>query len=409
MNTWTSLLWKQQCKKTDRGGNQLYFVGIDISKFKHDCAIVDELGDVITPSWSFQNDREGFSLLKELLDTLDGEKKIGLEATGHYGQNLKLFLENNDFSFMEFNPLLINRFVHSKSLRKTKTDSIDALMIAQYLMTVEYKPYPPSFYTLEKLKSLTRFRDSLIRQRSKQLVELTNILDKVFPEFKSFFKGRFSATALYILFHYASPEKISNMNSKSYEPLRRLSRGRFSMVDFVELKTLARNTVGSTCDYLLQEMEITIDIYNQLQSKVEEIELQIHDCVLALAPPILTIPGIGVASAAVILSEFGDLSKFNSPSKLLSFAGMEPGYFQSGTSESTGKMVKHGSSHLRYAMMNCAQTVINNEPTFAAYYAKKRAEGKEHRVALTHVAKKLLRVIYTLQTKELSYNPDLVR
>ena len=387
----------------------MYFVGIDISKFKHDCAIVDELGDVITPSWSFQNDREGFSLLKELLDALDGEKKIGLEATGHYGQNLKLFLENNDFSFMEFNPLLINRFVHSKSLRKTKTDSIDALMIAQYLMTVEYKPYPPSFYTLEKLKSLTRFRDSLIRQRSKQLVELTNILDKVFPEFKSFFKGRFSATALYILFHYASPEKISNMNSKSYEPLRRLSRGRFSMVDFVELKTLARNTVGSTCDYLLQEMEITIDIYNQLQSKAEEIELQIHDCVLDLAPPMLTIPGIGAASAAVILSEFGDLSKFNSPSKLLSFAGMEPGYFQSGTSESTGKMVKHGSSHLRYAMMNCAQTVINNEPTFAAYYAKKRAEGKEHRVALTHVAKKLLRVIYTLQTKELSYNPDLVR
>ena len=387
----------------------MYFVGIDISKFKHDCAIVDELGDVITPSWSFQNDREGFSLLKELLDALDGEKKIGLEATGHYGQNLKLFLENNDFSFIEFNPLLINQFVHSKSLRKTKTDSIDALMIAQYLMTVEYKPYPPSFYTFEKLKSLTRFRDNLIRQRSKQLVELTNILDKVFPEFKPFFKGRFSATALYILSHYASPEKISNMNSKSYEPLRHLSRGRFSMVDFVELKTLARNTVGSTSDYLLQEMEITIDIYNQLQSKVEEIELQIHDCVLALAPPILTIPGIGAASAAVILSEFGDLSKFNSPSKLLSFAGMEPGYFQSGTSESTGKMVKHGSSHLRYAMMNCAQTVINNEPTFAAYYAKKRAEGKEHRVALTHVAKKLLRVIYTLQTKELSYNPDLVR
>ena len=387
----------------------MYFVGIDISKFKHDCAIVDELGDVITPSWSFQNDREGFSLLKELLDALDGKKKIGLEATGHYGQNLKLFLENNDFSFMEFNPLLINRFVHSKSLRKTKTDSIDALMIAQYLMTVEYKPYPPSFYTLEKLKSLTRFRDSLIRQRSKQLVELTNILDKVFPEFKPFFKGRFSATALYILSHYASPEKISNMNSKSYEPLRHLSRGRFSMVDFVELKTLVRNTVGSTSDYLLQEMEITIDIYNQLQSKVEEIELQIHDCVLDLAPPMLTIPGIGAASAAVILSEFGDLSKFNSPSKLLSFAGMEPGYFQSGTSESTGKMVKHGSSHLRYAMMNCAQTVINNEPTFAAYYAKKRAEGKEHRVALTHVAKKLLRVIYTLETKELSYNPDLVR
>ena len=387
----------------------MYFIGIDISKFKHDCAIIDELGDVITPSWSFQNDYEGFSLLRELLEALEGEKKIGLEATGHYGQNLKLFLENNGFTFMEFNPLLINRFVRSKSLRKTKTDSIDALMIARYLMTVEYKPYPPSFYTFEKLKSLTRFRDSLIRQRSKQLVELTNILDKVFPEFKPFFKGKFSVTALYILAHYASPEKISNMNSKSYEPLRRISRGRFSMVDFVELKSLARNTVGATNDYLLQEMEITIDIYNQLQSKVEEIEQQINDCVLVLDPPILTIPGIGVSSAAVILSEFGDFSKFSSPSKLLSFAGMEPRYFQSGTSECTGKMVKHGSSHLRYAIMNCAQTVINNEPTFAAYYAKKRAEGKGHRVALSHIAKKLLRVIYTLQTKELTYNPEFIR
>ena len=110
----------------------MYFVGIDISKFKHDCAIVDELGDVITPSWSFQNNCEGFSLLRELLDALDGEKKIGFEATGHYGQNLKLFLESNGFSFMEINPLLISRFVRSKSLRNTKHRLlIDSKLLAE--------------------------------------------------------------------------------------------------------------------------------------------------------------------------------------------------------------------------------------------------------------------------------------
>ena len=113
---------------------------------------------------------------RELLDALEGEKKIGLESTGHYGQNLKLFLENNGFSFMEFNPLLVNRFVRSKSLRKTKTDSIDALMIAQYLMTVEYKPYPPSFYTLEKLKSLTRF---LVIQLYWSVLEFTRMQRKL--------------------------------------------------------------------------------------------------------------------------------------------------------------------------------------------------------------------------------------
>lgn len=387
----------------------MYFIGIDISKFKHDCAVIDDSGEIITPSWSFTNDSEGFSQLKLLLDSLDSETRIGLESTGHYGMNLKLFLETNNFSFMEFNPLLINRFVKSKSLRKTKSDSIDCVMIARYLMTVEYKPYLSSFYHSEKLKSLTRFRDSLVRQRSRQLVELTNILDKIFPEFKPFFGGKFSTTALHILANYSSPEKIANMNVKSYDALRKLSRGRFSTTAFTRLKLLAKNTVGNTEDFLLQEMKIVLELYSQLDSKIDETENLIQECVSEINPPMLTVPGIGVESAAVILAEFGDFTKFNNASQLLSFAGMEPGYFQSGISESAGKMVKHGSSHLRYALMNCAQTVVNYEPTFAEFYTKKRAEGKPHRVALSHVVKKLLRVIYTLQTKNLVYDSDAVR
>lgn len=387
----------------------MYYIGIDISKFKHDCAVIDDVGEVITPSWSFANDHEGFSQLKVLLDSLGTETRIGLESTGHYGTNLKLFLESIGFSFMEFNPLLINRFVKSKSLRKTKSDSIDCMMIARYLMTVEYTPYPSLLYHTEKLKSLTRFRDSLVRQRSRHLVELTNILDKVFPEFKPFFGGRFSVTALHILSNYSSPEKISNMNSKSYETLRKLSRGRFSTVDFAKLKQLAKNTVGSTEDYLLQEMQIVLELYSKLDSMIDETERSIKECVSVMNPPMLTVPGIGIESAAVMLAEFGDFSKFDNPSQMLSFAGIEPGYFQSGTSETTGKMVKHGSSYLRYTLMNCAQTVVNYEPTFAMFYAKKRAEGKPHRVALSHVVKKLLRVIYTLQTKNLAYDAEAMR
>ena len=387
----------------------MYYIGIDISKFKHDCAVIDDVGDVVTPSWSFANDHEGFLQFKALLESLGSETRIGLESTGHYGTNLKLFLESCSTTFMEFNPLLINRFIKSKSLRKTKTDSIDCEMIARYLMTVEYKPYPPSFYHTEKLKSLTRFKDSLVRQRSRQLVELTNILDKVFPEFKPFFKGRLSATALYILATYSSPEKIANMNARSYEALRKISRGKFSLNDFTTLKYLARNTIGHSDDFLLKEMTMVIDIFSQLDSKIDETEELIKECVLKINPPMLTIPGIGIDSAAVILAEFGDFSKFESPAQLLSFAGMEPGYYQSGTSESSGKMVKHGSSYLRYTLMNCAQSVVNYEPTFAEYYAKKRAEGKTYRVALSHTAKKLLRVLFAIQTKNLVYDPDAMR
>ncbi len=77
----------------------MYYIGIDISKFKHDCAVIDDVGDVVTPSRSFANDREGFLQFKALLDALGSETRIGLESTGHYGTNLKLFLESSSITF----------------------------------------------------------------------------------------------------------------------------------------------------------------------------------------------------------------------------------------------------------------------------------------------------------------------
>lgn len=387
----------------------MYFIGIDISKYKHDCSVIDSDGFVVTPSWSFSNDREGFSILLSFLNELDGEIRIGFEATGHYGLNLKLFLEANNFTFMEFNSVLIKRFVSGKSLRQTKTDSLDAFNIAQYLMTVEYKPYPKSFYHYDALKSLTRFRSGLMKRRSKYLLDLTNVLDLIFPEFKPFFNNEFGPTAMYILSHYGTPEKIANMNSKSFEALRSVSKGKFSASRFAELKLLAKNSIGNSNDYSTLEMNILLDLYVQISSKISELESEIQQLVLNINPPMLSIPGIGINSAAVILAECGNFSRFENAGKLLSFAGMEPGFYQSGTSVSKGHMVKRGSPYLRYTIISCCLPAINCNPVFAEYYAKKRAEGKPHRVAITHVAKKLVRVIYTLETKNTTYSKHFAR
>jgi transposase len=233
----------------------------------------------------------------------------------------------------------------------------------------------------------------------KYLVQLTNVLDCVFPEFKPFFSNKFSVTALYILAHYQSTEKISNMNSQSYDKLRRISRGRFSMAQFVELKSLAKNTVGVFNEYYRIELEAILDLYFQLDSKICEVETEIIRYIRVINPPTLSIRGIGEFSAAVIVSEYSDFSRFPNPNKMLSFAGLELGYFQSGTLESEGKMVKRGSSHLRFALMTCANTVRLHNEVFAVYYRKKINEGKEHCVAMSHVAKKLVRIIHALETK----------
>ena len=186
----------------------MYYVGIDVSKYKHDCFIVTSDGEIIRDAFSFGNNHNGFQTLLSALSSLGDPAniRIGFEATAHYTLNLKLFLENAHYSFMEFNPVLLSKFNKSQTLRRTKTDAIDCAAIARWLMTVEYKPYPIGFYHAYSLKSLTRLRDSLVKQRSFYMVKITNVLDHTFPEFKPFFGNRFSKTALFLLENYGSAE-----------------------------------------------------------------------------------------------------------------------------------------------------------------------------------------------------------
>lgn len=386
----------------------MIYVGIDISKYKHDCFICSNTGEVIVENLSFENNQKGFQQFADLLKPYDNSNvHIGLEATGHYGLNLKLFLEKNNYSFMEFNPLLIKDFAKSLSLRKTKTDKVDATIICQKLMSVPYKPNSKLFYHSYSIKSLSRLRETLVKQRSKYLVQMTNILDILFPEFKPFFSNHLSGTAIFILNKYKTTNKIANM--KDFDTIKSKSKGRFSYAKFIRLKDLAKNTVGEFNENFEFELQIILNLYNEINSKIDSIDKQLSTIIKDLNSPTLSIPGIGVISCASIISEFGDISKFNNPGQMLSFAGLEPGVIQSGTIDIKGKMVKRGSGYLRHSLMNVAMVVICNNRTFYNYYYKKRSEGKCHRVALSHVCKKLIRVIYALETKQLSFDPSLIK
>ena len=386
----------------------MIYIGIDISKYKHDCFICNDTGEVIVENLSFENSKKGFQQFLDLLKPYDNSNvHIGLEATGHYGLNLKLFLEKNNYTFMEFNPLLVKEFKKSLTLRRTKTDKVDATIICQKLMSVPYKPNSKLFYHKYGLKSLTRLRESFVKQRSKCMVQLTNVLDIIFPEFKPFFNNRFSATSIYLLDKYGSAEKISNM--RDFDTPNKLSRGSFSYARFAKLKELAKNTIGESNKVFEFELHTLISLYNEIDSKIDSLDKQISTIIKELNPPTLSIPGIGELTTAVIVSEFGDFIKFSNADKLLSFAGLEPSINQSGTILAYGKMVKRGSGYLRYSLMNIANVVIRYNPTFYDFYLKKRSEGKCHRVALSHICKKLLRVIYKLETQNIQFDPSLLK
>ena len=386
----------------------LYYVGIDISKYKHDFCIISNTGQVIVENYSFENNKKGFQELLEMLKPYNkSEVHIAFEATGHYSLNLELFLIDQGFSFMKMNPLIIHQFLKARSLRRTKTDKADALSIVQYLMSVPYKPNSNLLYNIYSLKSLCRTRELLIKERSKFAVLLTNELDKSFPELKPFFNNNISSTLLYILERYKNSTHITLM--KDYDSIRKVSQGKFSYSKFAKLKELAKNSIGyhdENSDLLISTY---VQIYNNFNDKINPINKQISTIIKELNPRMLTIPGIGELSAASILAEYGDIKNFSSPAKMLAFAGLEPSVIESGTLSSNGKMVKHGSSHLRYSIMNTAMIVLRYSPTFYDYYLKKRSEGKCHRVALSHVCKKLIRVIYSLEKYNFDFNPALLK
>ena len=154
----------------------------------------------------------------------------------------------------------------------------------------------------------------------------------------------------------------------------------------------------------LQIGDHTIKLIQELTSEINEIEDSIQQIMDELNPPILSIPGIGVNSAAVILSEIGDFSNFSSPDKILAYAGCSPSTYQSGKlTNCYAHMEKRGSRYLRHALYNATKYVCYWNPVFAEYLAKKRAEGKHYNVALSHAMKKLVRLIYALQKSGKAY------
>ena len=333
--------------------------------------------------------------------------RIAFEATGHYSLNLELFLIEQGYSFMKMNPLVIHQFLKAYSLRRTKTDKADSLTVASYLLSVSYKPNSHLLYNTYTLKSLCRSREQLVKERSKFQVLLTNELDKSFPELKPFFNNTISDTLLFILDKYKNASHIALM--KDYGSLRKISRGKFSYAKFAKLKELAKNSVGyydNNSDLLISTYVSLITNFND---KIDPIDKQISTIIKELNPRMLSIPGLGEFFVASILSEYGDISNFSNPNKMLAFAGLEPSVIESGTLQSNGKMVKHGSGHLRYSLMNTAMSILRYSPTFYDYYLKKRTEGKCHRVALSHVCKKLIRVIYSLEKYNIDFDPSLLK
>ena len=381
----------------------MVFVGIDVAKDKHDCFITNSDGEILFDSFTITNNIEGFENLFQKIEstTNDFTKiKVGLEATGHYSYNILGFLLNKNLTVYVINPLHTSLYRKSLSLRKTKTDKVDSKTIATMLMSdVDLKPYSNELYHNEELKSLSRYRFDKVQERAKLKTSIARLVNILFPELEKLFCSIHLATVYQLLSNYPSASHIANAILEEISTLLfTASKGRFDYSKAELIQHTAKESIGSIMPAKSLELKHTIRLIQELDSEIDEIEKEIKIIMDKINSPILTIPGISYRMGAMILSEIGSFSKFDSPDKILAFAGLSPSTYQSGSFNSShSHMEKRGSKYLRYALFNATKFVCNWDPTFSTYLSKKRAEGKHYNVAISHATKKLVRVMFQLE------------
>ncbi|MBD5087197.1 MAG: IS110 family transposase [Clostridiales bacterium] len=387
----------------------MIYVGIDVAKDKHDCFITNSDGEVLFKAFTIPNNLDGFNLLYQKIESVmeDVSKvKVGLEATGHYSYNLLGYLFDKGLPACVINPLHTNLYRKSLSLRQTKTDKVDARTIASMLMSdVNLKSYSDISYHNNELKSLTRYRFNKVKERARLKTSISRLVCILFPELENLVPTLHMASIYAMLAEFPSAKHVADAHlTRLTNLLSDASKGHYGKDTAITFRKAARSSIGSNMPAKSLELKHTIKLIQELNSEIDEIENEIKIIMDQIHSPILSIPGINYRMGAMIIAEIGDFNRFDSSDKILAYAGFSPSTYQSGQLDGAyAHMEKRGSRYLRYALYNAAKYVCHWEPTFAAYLAKKRAEGKHYNVAISHAVKKLVRVIYHLEKSNQQY------
>ena len=390
----------------------MIYIGIDVAKDKHDCFITNSDGEILFNPFTISNNREGFETLFQRIKSVaeDFSKiKVGLEATGHYSYNLLGFLLDKGLPTYVINPLHTNLYRKSLSLRKTKTDKVDSRTIATMMMSdVSLKSYSDASYHNEELKSLTRYRFDKVKERAKLKSSVSRLVCILFPELEKLVPTLHMASVYALLSEFPSADAVANAHlTRLSNLLSESSKGRYGKDTAVMFRDAARSSIGSHMPAKSLELKHTMKLIQELTVEIDEIEAAIKRIMdEQIQSPILTIPGISYRMGAIIIAEIGDFSRFDSADKILAYAGMSPSTYQSGQLDNCyAHMEKRGSRYLRYALYNATKYVCHWNESFGTYLEKKRSEGKHYNVALSHAAKKLVRLIFAMEKAGQAYMP----
>lgn len=377
---------------------QKFYLGIDIGKYHHQATLINQEQQIIRPSLCFDNSLEGFNLLRQIIKKQLPKSalvKVGMEATGHYYWSLKNYLIKNGFNQCYlFNPIMTQQ-LSKTNIRKVKNDKTDSLLIAKLVSRQSDNSVLPQTENqeLKQLRELTRFCEKLKGQKRFYQQELSVLMERLCPEFQTCFSHLFLKTPMTIIKDYF----LNNLRSESLIKIAiKTSRGRLTIERArVIIKTMD-NSIGK--DFRHQgstlQLKMILESLDLIEKQIIEIKNQIKkkSQLFKEIEYLNSIPGISDYLASVILSEIGEINRFQKPDQLTAFAGLDPSVKESGQYQRKqgNHISKRGSKYLRKQLYYAAKTAIIFDPELKAFYQKKKAQGKHYNVIIVAVARKIL-------------------
>ena len=388
--------------------NFTYFIGIDISKEKFNYCIIDNCMNIINEG-EIQMTQEGFNSLNDIINSYKNSI-IAIESTGSYHLNLLSFLISKKCTAALINPALIKKFTQTITLRKTKTDKIDANIIAKFILkSVEHITYfTPS--GMNDIIALARVRENIAQQVAKVKTQLKQHLAIVFPELLARYNV-FTNSILSILEVFPTPKDVIHAPKNKVENLfnKAFKKGRKPSLTPEILRELAYKSIGISTDGFAKIIKHDVKMLRFLQEQLDDITNDFIDKINKNKKDdmdiISSIKGISHITSAHFLAEIKDIERFENHKKLSAYAGLDPAIKQSGSMYSRGKISKKGSKSLRRTLYLMASGVIKSNDYFRVYYIKKRGEGMQHRKAMIALCNKLIRVIFAMLKKHEKFNP----
>ena len=395
----------------------MWTLGIDVAKRRHNATLLDEAGKTVFRNVSFPHSREGLDgFLNRLAATGQSPQGIlvGMEATGHYWMVLFQCLSKAGYTVHVINPI-VTAARRNVTIRGTKTDAVDSFLIARVLREENPKVSAIPEEDVQRLRDLTRLRFECAQAAMAEKQRLVALLDLAFPEYGEHFSDIFGTTSREVLAEFPTAEDLAKVDIRRLTRiLKQASRGRMGRAHAERLKRAARESFALTgnTDTLALEVRFIVERLNLLIDQIAQLDKRLGQFLRDEQRLLRSVPGLGKVWAPTVLAEV--LPVFHpelqhGAKKFVAAAGIDVRLHDSGEFAGKGKMSKRGSKYLRTAVMQAADVAVFlvKDPLFKAVYERQKARGKHHTVALSHVAHKMLHVVFSMLKNKRPYTPML--